>query len=103
MQQLYKLVVNYDIDVHLPGFFQSPWKHFDLASELKMKTVDGKEDGDELDEVVVNSQDADDAAELMGRLIAQCSERLGGDAIKPSADALEIQRALGGIFREFND
>lgn len=99
---LWKEVVYYNIDVNLPGFFAHPWKHFNLPSELKLKTVDGKEDGEELDEVVVNSQDADDAAELMGRMIEDCAVRLRDVAVAPEAVDLEIARALGGLFRGFN-
>jgi hypothetical protein len=99
---LWKNVVFYDIDVNLPDFFTNPWKHFNLASELKMKTVDGKEDGEEFDEVVVNSQDADDAAELMGRVIESCSEQLRDMVVAPDAVDLAIARSLGSLFRGFN-
>jgi hypothetical protein len=100
-QWLYKEVVRYDVDVSLPGFFDDPWKHFDLAAELTFNTIDGKEDGEE-EEVAVNSQDADDAAELMGRLIEGLADRIGGAAITPSSENVAIQQAMGGLFREFN-
>ena len=100
-QWLWKEVVGYDVDVSLPGFFEDPWKHFDLTAELTFNTTNGKEDGEE-EEVVLNSQDADDAAELMGRLIEGLADRLGGAAITPSSEQLAIQQAMGGLFREFN-
>lgn len=99
---LWKEIVKFDVNVELPGFFDNPWKHFDLTSELLLHTVDGKEDGEEEEEVLVNSQDADDASELMGRLISTHVEQLGGEAITPTTAELELQRGLGAIFREFN-
>jgi hypothetical protein len=39
---LWKEVVTYDVDINLPGFFVNPWKHFNLPSELKLRTYSGR-------------------------------------------------------------
>ena len=101
-EALWKTVLQYDVDVELPGFFEKPWKHFDLPSELKVSGMEGKEDDDQAEEVPLHSQDADDAAELMGRLIARHAAQLGGAAVTPADADLALQRALGPLFREFN-
>ena len=79
----------------------------DLPADLENLRLDdytsaGKEDDDE-DEVPLNSQDADDAAALMGRLIARHAAELGaGDSFAPDAADLAVQRFVGPLFREFN-
>ena len=101
-EALWKTVLRYHVDVELPGFFEQPWKHFDLPSELTVSGLEGKEDDDQADEVLLDSQDADDAAELMDRLISRHAEQLGGAAVTPADADLALQRALGPLFREFN-
>ena len=41
--------------------------------------------------------------ELMGWLISKLSDKLRGDAITPDAADLELQRAIGPLFRNFNN
>ena len=101
-ETIWRVVLRYDVNVELPGFFDKPWKHFDLPAELSAKGVEGKEDDDQADEVPLDSQDADDAAELMGRLIKTHAEHLGGAAITPADDDVVLQRVLGPLFRDYH-
>ena len=96
------------VTTELPGFFEQPWKHFNLPADLANLQLDedtgeGKEDDDD-EEEPLNSQDADDAAELMGRLIEQHSRNLvgSGESFAPDKADLQLQRYIGPIFREFN-
>ena len=105
---IWRQVLSFDVSTELPGFFEEPWKHFDLPADLANLRLDdasggGKEDDEDNDEPL-NSQDADDAAELMGRLIAQHSQQLIGDgeSFAPDKADLQLQRYVGPIFREFN-
>ena len=101
--------LGFDISKELPEFFDNPWKHFDLPADLRNicladDATRGKEDTDDEDEeVVLNSQDADDAAELMGRLIAHHAPQLfPSDSVAPDQEDLAVQHFAGPVFREFN-
>jgi hypothetical protein len=102
-------VLRKPIDVQ-PGcdFFTHPWKHFNLPAELKAKATHACETGGDDDEsdhtAAICSQDADDAAQLIGSLVAeqvqQGDETTCGE--RPTQAELDLAAEIGPVVAGYN-